>query len=474
MGYYDFPHTRNYDTDLGYLIKRYFELNVDFESLEKNFNDLKAWCIAQLNSEALKTLVANKLDEWLQDGTLASLINNALLHVTSYDTVVEMITHTGLEIGSKIYCTGADAVNDGKGGHFRIRARLSTDNIDNYNLYLIDGGIKVAERIDSVNKNIKKYIFLGDSYNFSGGGWLNLVVSGLGISTDDYYDLTVSGHGFVSDGAQANKWITDITNWVNTKNQDILESITDVVIVGGLNDSSTEALKTLAEEITTFINYVKSNIPNAIVKVAYVGSALEDSSVLFDRGRYNRATAIHIYQEKISLAGGVFLNGCENAMCQHTFFSDDGLHPNNYGTSSIAYAVINALKTGYGSVNVVYKLPSTIFGSLNFINATNQIVNDSSILTIDILYGADYPAMSGGNYSIIGKCKEVSQWQLNPIQCVGTIGDTPHNFTLRLNNGNLEIACTELSGNSYVTIPTGQGWLRITNIIFNTPTILTM
>lgn len=152
MGYYEFPHTRNYDTDLGYLIKRYFELNVDFESLEKNFNDLKAWCIAQLNSEALKTLVANKLDEWLQDGTLASLINNALLHVTTYDTVVEMLTHTGLENGSKIYCAGADSVNDGKGGHFRIRARLSTDNIDNYNLYLIDGGIKVAERLSSANK----------------------------------------------------------------------------------------------------------------------------------------------------------------------------------------------------------------------------------------------------------------------------------------------------------------------------------
>ena len=153
MGYYDFPHTRNYDTDLGYLIKRYFELNTDFESLEKNFNDLKAWCIAQLNSEALKTLVANKLDEWLQDGTLASLINNALLHVTTYDTVVEMLTHTGLENGSKIYCAGADTVNDGNGGHFRIRARLSTDTIDNYNLYLIDGGVKVAERITDISIN---------------------------------------------------------------------------------------------------------------------------------------------------------------------------------------------------------------------------------------------------------------------------------------------------------------------------------
>ena len=147
MGYYEFPHTRNYDTDLGYLIKRYFELNNDFESLEKNFNDLKTWCISQLNSEALKTLVANKLDEWLEDGTLASLINNPLNHVTAYDTIVEMLTHSALLEGSKIYCSGADTINDGKGGHFRIRARLSTDVIDNNNLYLIDGGLKVAERL---------------------------------------------------------------------------------------------------------------------------------------------------------------------------------------------------------------------------------------------------------------------------------------------------------------------------------------
>ena len=82
MGYYEFPHTRNYDTDLGYLIQRYFELNTSFESLEKNFNDLKAWCIAQLNSEALKTLVSNKLDEWLQDGTLAVSYTHLRAHET--------------------------------------------------------------------------------------------------------------------------------------------------------------------------------------------------------------------------------------------------------------------------------------------------------------------------------------------------------------------------------------------------------
>lgn len=166
MGYYEFPHTRNYDTDLGYLIKRYFELNKEFDSVKSEFNSLKEWCLAQLNSEALKNLVSNKLDEWLNDGTLEALINNPLNHVTAYDTIVKMLTHSALIEGSKIYCAGADTVNDGKGGHFRIRARLSSDDIDHYNLYLIDGGVKVAERIKETSEDVivsvKIYGAIGD------------------------------------------------------------------------------------------------------------------------------------------------------------------------------------------------------------------------------------------------------------------------------------------------------------------------
>ena len=38
MGYYDFPHTRNYDTDLGYLIKKYKEL---IEKYNMTIEDIK-------------------------------------------------------------------------------------------------------------------------------------------------------------------------------------------------------------------------------------------------------------------------------------------------------------------------------------------------------------------------------------------------------------------------------------------------
>ena len=33
MGYYDFPHTRNYDSDLGFLIKSYNDLMANYKKL---------------------------------------------------------------------------------------------------------------------------------------------------------------------------------------------------------------------------------------------------------------------------------------------------------------------------------------------------------------------------------------------------------------------------------------------------------
>ena len=53
MGYYDFPHTRNYDSDLGFLIKKYLDLIDGYKGLidiydrflkeiEKNITELLA------------------------------------------------------------------------------------------------------------------------------------------------------------------------------------------------------------------------------------------------------------------------------------------------------------------------------------------------------------------------------------------------------------------------------------------------
>lgn len=69
MGFYNFPYSRNYDSDLGFLIKRYQELNNDYNTLlqiyEKVQNDIQNITIEQLQ-------------KWLDDGTFSDLINQQI------------------------------------------------------------------------------------------------------------------------------------------------------------------------------------------------------------------------------------------------------------------------------------------------------------------------------------------------------------------------------------------------------------
>lgn len=41
MSYYEFPHTRNYDADLGYLIEVIKKLETRVEALEKKINEME-------------------------------------------------------------------------------------------------------------------------------------------------------------------------------------------------------------------------------------------------------------------------------------------------------------------------------------------------------------------------------------------------------------------------------------------------
>lgn len=57
MGYYDFPHTRNYDTDLGYLIKEYKTL---IEKYNMTIDDIKN----------LDLHIMEILTSWITEGKL--------------------------------------------------------------------------------------------------------------------------------------------------------------------------------------------------------------------------------------------------------------------------------------------------------------------------------------------------------------------------------------------------------------------
>lgn len=82
MGYYEFPHTRNYDSDLGFLIKKYIELGNDYNTLVDIYNIVK---------QQIKDITIQKLKEMLDDGTLTDIIEqtyNQFLPYVAKDVVV--------------------------------------------------------------------------------------------------------------------------------------------------------------------------------------------------------------------------------------------------------------------------------------------------------------------------------------------------------------------------------------------------
>lgn len=82
MGYFDFPHTRNYDTDLGFLIKRYKQLIIQLQNFENDTNAKLDDLQKQIDEvfgeikEHIADITKEQLNEWLADGTIGQIIDD--------------------------------------------------------------------------------------------------------------------------------------------------------------------------------------------------------------------------------------------------------------------------------------------------------------------------------------------------------------------------------------------------------------
>lgn len=118
MGYFnEFPHTRIYDGDLGWLIKMYKELLAKYTSNNEYLSEIL---------DNLEGFTQEQLNKWLEDGTIGNIIE-ALGNVVSFDdTTQNMVADTSLAVGQLVYTLGYSAINDGGGALFTI-----VDSVDN-------------------------------------------------------------------------------------------------------------------------------------------------------------------------------------------------------------------------------------------------------------------------------------------------------------------------------------------------------
>lgn len=110
MGYLNqFPNTHYYDEDLGFLIKSYKELTDDYNTLVNIYEIVK---------KDINNITIEQLKEWLDNGTLESLIEQSLKLITVVRNTEELKLYNGVE--GQIVKTLSHLNDDNYGSLYRI------------------------------------------------------------------------------------------------------------------------------------------------------------------------------------------------------------------------------------------------------------------------------------------------------------------------------------------------------------------
>lgn len=229
----------------------------------------------------------------------------------------------------------------------------NTQNIANNAEDIANNTEDIANNAHDINTYIRgKVLFVGDSYALPQyGDWVAKCVSIMGLSSDEYWDISISG----SNIARGN-WNTFLNTWADEHENDV-NDIGTIILCGGINDSDANAITTLNGAIITLANTIKNRFPKARGHMYYVGWALDNSSILAGRTAAYRNVAQQMWQATGTQHGLVYHSGCETVLHNRDLIGEDGLHPNSTGGYAIARMINNTLKGGVTRVSA-YETPT--------------------------------------------------------------------------------------------------------------------
>lgn len=272
----------------------------------------------------------------------------------------------------------------------------------------------------------RKWLFLGDSYEDT-CKWVEKTTSFMGIASSDYYNIAQSGHGFYQ-----STWLNDIRNWCNS-NPDKISEIGQIVVGGGLNDSTADNVATLGVNMEAFSNFCKNTFDGANVYIAYFGWRVESVSDPLSRTGYYRAKAIEQYSYA-PLYGMNYLSGGECCLHNKNLMNEDGTHPNNDGGFYIACYLGNALKNG--SWETVKVGGATVEGEGVTAYVTQTIHGSTLTTTLAVaVSGVNIQFTGGQGYELCTMNFELSN----------TASQTPVMVNVKKDNGEFETVLFDIT-----------------------------
>lgn len=408
MAYFEFPHTRNYEGDLGFIIKKIIELtdkyNDFFQYNSIKFADPLQWDITKqyeaftivfdydsgysyISKRPVPSGVAiSNPDYWCLVGPL---IIDAQAR-TSIDIILRFITNiyepTNIatavrNVGDYLISNGnlykvTQIINIGEGiteGYNCIATTVENMILDRFpigtsdisdgavtNTKIGDGAVSTSKIADnsittekiadgSVTKSKlapDKYFFIGDSYNHAShhGGWGSKIATRLGLTLDSDYWNSAYPGGSFSAGTLLNEAV----NVASTMTTAQKLSITKVLIVGGLNDWAA-ADNDIYTGVRNMESWAVNNFPNAdIIFVAGQWSYQNDTI---------RQGTLRVYNIiATSVMKARFIDNAFLLWLDPYFLETDMTHPTDAGLVNFADTLIGILNNG----NVYTKHYSTL------------------------------------------------------------------------------------------------------------------
>lgn len=165
------------------------------------------------------------------------------------------------------------------------------------------------------------------------------------------------------------------------------DNIKTIICCGGTNDVNAQSKAQVKNYVETFVNYCKSIYPNATIYIGMIGFFREVNAVSSRSNILNRV--LPAYQECRDF-GALYLNDVEYVMHDYSYYTDT-VHPTSAGTSALASAIYQSLKTGHVEYNKQQ--------ALNF-DITNSNVTKANIAWYDVITNYMHTITMNGNFAI--------------------------------------------------------------------------
>lgn len=203
--------------------------------------------------------------------------------------------------------------------------------------------VAIQQQLDSLEQNVtyptffrsnRVFLVIGDSYaneNASAVKFPTYARKSLQIATENWINVAVGSSGFIGEGGT--KFLAQLQSQVAMANRD---RITDILIVGGLNDSIGDDIS-LINAMQEFQTFAFENYPKAMIHLGFAGSYLSTSTAIGNRTIQNILACEGIYEGNGRILGWDVLSGLRKSWARGTFwYLSDGVHPSYDATESSA------------------------------------------------------------------------------------------------------------------------------------------